>query len=88
MQDTTTSIQKGPVVRGRSPTDSRTAPNSAFVQGTMAEMGDIYISRFGDGKPIRSNKDQTIYVGMTDPTNRLAIKEKGQKKKKGAREKD
>ena len=42
----------------------------------------------GDGKMIRSNTDQTIYVGMTDLTNRLVLKEKKRKKKKGVGEKD
>ena len=30
-----------------------------------------------DGKNIRSSKDQAIYVGMVNPTNRLATVEKG-----------
>ena len=30
------------------------------------------VARIEDGKQIRSSKDQAIYVGMVNPTNRLA----------------
>ena len=42
----------------------------------------------GNGNSIRSETDQAIYVGITSPTNRLAITEKVQKKKEDDGQKD
>ena len=37
----------------------------------------------GDGNEIRSKKDQAIYVGMLNPTNRVDAEKKEEKDKKG-----
>ena len=35
------------------------------------------VAGFAEGEKIRSKKDQAIYVGITSPTNRLAMKDDG-----------
>ena len=37
----------------------------------------LAVDRFGKGNSIRSKEDQAIYVGISNPTNRLAVKSGG-----------
>ena len=40
--------------------------------GKLQFLQQMSVTRFGNGKQIRSEQDQAIYVGISNPTNRLA----------------
>ena len=42
----------------------------------MQVLQQFAVARYEDGKEIRSKKDQAIYVGITNPTNRSAVDQK------------
>ena len=47
----------------------------------------LAVDRFGEGNSIRSKEDQAIYVGISSPTNRLALKHEDKKLKRIKRDK-
>ena len=46
----------------------------------MQLLQQFAVAGYGDGKKIRSEKDQAIYVGITNPTNRSGVNEKSGEK--------
>ena len=48
------------------------------MPGKLQILQRFTVAGFEEGKQIRSCKDQAIYVGMANPTNRLANDGKGE----------
>ena len=51
-------------------------PRTAERPSKLQLLQQFSVAGFGDGKAIRSDKDQAVYVGITNPTNRSGMDEK------------
>ena len=63
------------LVRTLSPLQGGSIPRAAERPSKLQLLQQFAVAGYEDGKEIRSRKDQAIYVGITNPTNRLGVDE-------------
>ena len=64
------------LARALSPLQGGSVPRKAERPSKLQLLQQFAVAGCGDGKTIRSEKDQAVYVGITNPTNRSEVNEK------------
>ena len=68
------------LARALSPLQGGSVPRKAERPSKLQLLQQFAVAGYEDGKDIRSRKDQAIYVGITNPTNRSKENEKSGEK--------
>ena len=68
------------LARALSPFQGGSVLRTAERPSKLQLLHQFAVAGYEDGKEIRSKKDQAIYVGITNPTNRSGVDEKFGKK--------
>ena len=76
------------LARTLSPLQGGSIPRTAERPSKLQLLQQFAVAGFAEGDKIQSKKDQAIYVGITNPTNRLAVKNGGDGDQEEKTEKD